>query len=252
MFEKLLYSLLSIATRIKNPMVINEHFIPKLGMELRPYLDREDMTGVHHILRYRWAVHVIEDLKDITTLLDVACGAGYGTYELAKHFPDIKVVGVDYDKTALKYARKNYQLPNLTFQFGDVLKWDETIGSETFDCVTSFDTLEHVAHREIMMENMVNHMSKKACLLMSTPCGEDENNLRPRWPIHKIEFSSGSLFDFLNRYFQFVYRPDAAIEEKGTLHLDVFDVLEGEKVNYNLRMNPVLCCEPIKIDNPYN
>ncbi len=228
-------------------MVVDEHFVPKLGLDLAPYLQRQDRTASHHLLRYQWATAVIADLKPENSILDVACGAGYGSYMIARQTPASTVLGVDYDKKAVDFATRHYVQPTLAYRQGDVLRWQETIGPDQFDCIVSFDTLEHCPHREIMMEHLVAHLKPEGILLLSTPCGHDENQLQPRWFHHAIEYSTASLYDFLTRYFGTILRP----EEADFPHLAVFDQLQGSGVTYNLRLNPVICRNPIVRPNPY-
>jgi SAM-dependent methyltransferase len=248
MFDQLKIFAIDTAVRImRRGAIVNEHFVPTLGLELAPYLAKGDRTAVHHLLHYDWAVKVVGDLATKNLILDVACGAGYGSYLLARAFPTAQVLGVDYDRTAIQYANKHYSLPNLQFKIGDTLLWQKTIGATSFDCIVSFETLEHCKHREIMLENLVAHLNPQGCLLLSTPCGWDENVLHPRWPHHAIEYSSASLYDFLSRYFAQIRRPDGP----DFPHLEVFDCLNGTGIVYNLRLNPVVCSLPIRIDNPY-
>ncbi len=228
-------------------MVRNEFFVPKSGLELEKYIHNGDRTGAHHLLRYEWGRKTIVDLKPMTQILDIACGSGYGSYLLARQFSSAKVTGVDYDLTAIRLASEAYKLPNLQFRQGDMTRWNDTIGPDIFNCIISFDTFEHISHREIALENLVNHLQPNGYLLFSTPCGTDINNLHPAWAYHKIEYSSASLYDFLHRYFKSVVSP----ESREFPHREVFDQLKGSQVDYLLRMNPVVCSEPIKITNPF-
>ncbi len=228
-------------------MVVDEHFAPSLGLELETYIKSGDVNGVHHLIRYIWSLKIIADLPFVEKVLDVACGAGYGSYMIAQNFPSVRVTGVDYDPKSIEDAQKNYSLPNLEYKCGDVTRWKETIGEAMFDCILSFDTVEHVIHREIMMQNVVEHVSRQGALLLSTPCGYDVTNLRPAWQYHKIEYSAARLYDFLKRYFQAILRPD----DSTLPHLEVFERLKGSGIDYLLRMNPVLCRGPIVIENPY-
>ncbi len=228
--------------------VINEHFVPQAGVEdIQVYIRRGDVAAVHHLLRYQWAVRVLADTAPMEQVLDIACGSGYGTHMMAAARPDVQFVGCDYDPTAVHSAQANYRRPNLKFRLGDVLRWEETMGQGCFDAIVSFDTLEHVEHREIMLENLVRHLQPAGQVLLSTPCGGPANELQPAWKFHKIEYSAASLYDLLHRYFRRVIRPD----EGEMPHLEIFDVLNGSAVTYLLRMNPVLCLEPITFANPY-
>jgi hypothetical protein len=141
-----------------------------------------------------------------------------------------------------------YSLSNLEYKFGDGIRWDETIGNAVFDCVINFDTIEHVSHREIMMQNLVEHLHKNGSLLFSTPCGHMNTVFQPEWEHHKIEYSAASLYDFLKRYFNTILRPD----DNTLPHREVFDKTnQNSSIGYLLRMNPVVCMDPIVIANPY-
>jgi len=227
-------------------MIEDEHFVPINGLDLSPYIQAGDMSGIHHLIRYKWALKVIADLLP-RNILDIACGAGYGSYLFAYQFPSASIIGADYDPKAVEFAKKTYSLPNLDYRVGDVLHWDETIGATVFDCIVSFDTIEHVAHREIMMENLVHHIHEAGWLLLSTPSGSLVNVLNPEWQYHRIEYSAASLYDFLRRYFKTILRPDALMLP----HANIFDETHGTGADYLLWMNPVICKHPVVVTNPY-
>jgi 2-polyprenyl-3-methyl-5-hydroxy-6-metoxy-1,4-benzoquinol methylase len=219
----------------------NEHFVPAYGTDLGPYLERGDAMAVHHLIRYHWAVAVLTD-DPPSRLLDVACGSGYGTRLLASALPDCEIIGADLDPRAIEQSTATPSPANLTFRVGDLERWDATIGPEPFDCVTTFDTLEHVTHRDVVLMNLVDHLTDAGRVLLSTPVRGDGPRLQPEFRHHRIEHSPASLLDLLGRYFRTVRRPD-----NGTLpHTQVFDQLTGTSVSYLLRMNPLLCTGPIR------
>jgi ubiquinone/menaquinone biosynthesis C-methylase UbiE len=77
------------------------------------------------------------DLTNIARILDIACGPGGWTTEVAFHYPDIEVVGVDINETVVKYARalaKVQQLKNVQFEIMDV-KQGLKFPDESFDLV---------------------------------------------------------------------------------------------------------------------
>jgi SAM-dependent methyltransferase len=228
-------------------MIADEHFVPVFGLDLKQYVEKGDVSGVHHLIRYVWALEVISDIHSVRYILDIACGAGYGSFLLAQKFPRAHVIGVDYDPQAIEQAQRDFILPNLEYKHGDATHWEETIGEMKYDCIVSFDTIEHVAHREIMMQNLVEHLNRRGILLLSTPCGAPITNLHPDWEHHKIEYSAATLYDFLRRYFRTILRPDNFMLP----HLNVFDRLEGSGIDYLLWMNPVTCKTPITHKNPY-
>lgn len=228
-------------------MIKDEFFVPVNGLDLSKYIKKNDIAAVHHLIRYQWAISVLKDINIKDQILDIACGAGYGSYQMALTFPDIRITGCDYDPAAINYAKRNYRSPNLDYKIGNVLEWDNTIGLNKYNLIVSFDTIEHIQHREIMMENLVNHLEENGMLLLSTPCGTMTNKLEPEWKFHRIEYSSSSLYDFISRYFDCISRP----EDVDFPHLDIFDQLDGTGINYYLHMNPIICKVPKIIDNPY-
>jgi len=143
----------------------------------------------------------------------------------ATRIPSANVIGMDYDTSAIQFANRHYILPNLKYVRGDATRQEEFISYPLFDCIISFDTLEHTPHREIMLENLVNHLKPAGIFLFSTPCGSSQNDLHPLWGHHQIEYSTASLYDFLGRYFTTVCGADMP----GFPNLDVFDVLNGRR-----------------------
>jgi 2-polyprenyl-3-methyl-5-hydroxy-6-metoxy-1,4-benzoquinol methylase len=213
-----------------------EHFVPQMGLELEPYLEAENKQGIHHLGRYHWAIKVLDERKP-NRVLDIGCGAGYGSYLIACALPESLILGADYDPGAISEAIKMYHRSNLDFVVADITNF--TFGE--FDAIVCFDTIEHVLHREIMMQNFVNHLSHNGCLILSTPI-RGEVTLNPGWEAHKIEYSDTALYDFMRRYFRIVHRP-----EDGSLpHVDYFDRINRDKIRYALKMNPLLCERPIK------
>src|SRR5687768_12801565 len=111
----------------------NEHFVPNEGLDLMHYIAVGHKQGVHHLVRYTWATKVIADAVGSADLLDLGCGAGYGSYSLAQSFPSLKVVGTDYDPVGVAHGVERYSLPNLSYVCGDVTRWDETLGNTMYD-----------------------------------------------------------------------------------------------------------------------
>lgn len=226
-------------------LVTNEHFVPEPGATLQDYLARGARTAVHHLIRYEWAEAALRQLGAGELLLDVACGAGYGSHALARAFPGTRVVGGDYDEDAVDFARTTYGAANLEFTRADVTRWEGTLDQQ-FDRVVCFDTIEHVGHREIMMQGVVEHLAPDGMLLLSTPV-RSQNILNPGWEHHKLEYSRWALYDFLRRYFEEILAPDL-----GTLPcVDVFDAINtGDPPIYALKMNPLVCRGPIRVSRP--
>lgn len=220
-----------------------EFWQPKGGLDVRAYVAQEHKQGIHHLGRYTWALPLVENR---IRLLDIACGAGYGSKLLADAHPSLEVLGVDYDERAVEYARKHYSAPNLSYRAGNLVTWTTSDGAPLgrFDAIVSFDTLEHLLHREIALIEIAENLTPDGMLLLSTPCGKPQDKLNPGWEHHKIEYSFHSLHNLLKRFFATVLHTG-----EGNLPNQAFwdEVINADKPRYLNRMNPVVCLQPIQL-----
>ena len=73
-------------------------------------------------------------------MLDVACGAGYGSKILAEAAPLSLITGIDRSDSAIKYAQIHHPAPNLSYMVADTP--DLPFDQERFDLVVAFDLAE--------------------------------------------------------------------------------------------------------------
>jgi SAM-dependent methyltransferase len=233
--------------RMKDSAEPIEFFNPGHGLELEPYIAAGDKQGTHHLGRYHWATLVVQQHKP-ARILDMACGTGYGSFLIARNNPDVQVVGGDYDERAIMVATAQYRLANLEYCIADAAVWKHRNGRPLggFDAVVSFDTIEHLVHRELFLINIVEHLSQSGFLLLSTPV-RSQPILAPAWAHHKVEYDERYLYNLIRRFFRFVVRPTdyrfpqlAFWQEK---------VNFGGQIRYLLRTNPLFCLRPIKLDS---
>jgi 2-polyprenyl-3-methyl-5-hydroxy-6-metoxy-1,4-benzoquinol methylase len=92
-----------------------------------------------HISRYRFALNFI---PAGSTVLDAACGSGYGSVILSELAT--KVIGVDCSEKAYTYAIKENALPNIEYRREDLTKLSFEPGS--LGAVVTLETLEHLDH----------------------------------------------------------------------------------------------------------
>src|SRR5262249_2890950 len=76
-------------------------------------------------------------LKGTEQILDVGCGDGKITAEIAAQVLQGSVLGVDLSRNMIDFASKNFTQPKLRFEVGDVC---ELPYREEFDLVVSFFT----------------------------------------------------------------------------------------------------------------
>ena len=129
------------------------------GERLIPAASRGELVHAEHVARYRLAARLAPGRR----VLDAACGEGYGSALLAAAGAS-HVVGVDIDAATVDHARAAY---DLDFQVADVARLPFDDGA--FDLVVSFETIEHVAEPERVLDEFARVVADDGLLLISTP-----------------------------------------------------------------------------------
>jgi len=114
-----------------------------------------------HRARYEFALPLVAGKR----VLDVGCGEGYGAALLAERARE--VVGVDYSPAAIEHARAAYRAPNLRFERMDATALEPELG--TFDVVTCFEVIEHLADDEALLAGIARVLAPGGSLVLSTP-----------------------------------------------------------------------------------
>lgn len=128
-----------------------ERFTPECVREIR----------YEHFHRYAFA----RDLVAGKRVLDAACGEGYGSALLAG--AAAAVTGVDRSEEAVEHARQRYRAANLDFECADCLQLP--FDADSFDCVVSFETLEHLADQDDLLREFRRVLKPAGFLILSSP-----------------------------------------------------------------------------------
>jgi SAM-dependent methyltransferase len=128
--------------------------------------------------RLRWSRRVkmlSSHLKPGMTVLELGCGAGYFTQELARSGADI--VAIDVSPELLEIARANCSAPNVRYQIQNAhaLSYAEAV----FDSVVGSSVLHHLEIEEALRE--IYRVLKP----MGTICFTEPNMLNPQIAIQK-------------------------------------------------------------------
>jgi len=150
-----------------------------------------------HLHRYALSLALAEG----KSVLDIACGEGYGSALLARVARS--VVGVDIDATALNHARQSYYDENLNFLLGSCDSIP--LPDHSVELVTSFETIEHHDKHEEMMLEIKRVLKPDGFLIISSPnrfVYSDE----PKYvnEHHVKELYYDELIELLNRHFKHV------------------------------------------------
>jgi 2-polyprenyl-3-methyl-5-hydroxy-6-metoxy-1,4-benzoquinol methylase len=101
-------------------------------------------------------------------VLDIACGAGYGSFQLLQNekYAQSRVTAVDIDQTAIDYANKRYSNPAIHFVCADALLYDD---QGAYDTIISLETIEHIKDAGLFVKKLDSLLKKDGMLIVSAP-----------------------------------------------------------------------------------
>lgn len=200
-----------------------ERLIPDIECTRNKFLYKE------HIMRYKFASRFIED----KTILDIACGTGYGTNIMVNNGKPKFIVGADKSEEAIIYALNRYVGKNTDFKKIEAPILD--LQNEYFDCIVSFETLEHITDQKKMIMEFYRVLKKGGFLILSTP-----NKKVTAWnnPFHVKELTWQELEEMLKPYFHsFQWFGQKTIEHfpswAAKLHIRRFLKIYRQYINYS-------------------
>jgi SAM-dependent methyltransferase len=85
-------------------------------------------------------------------VLDLGCGPGEITCELARRFPDVEFIGIDHSDAAIAQAQSNAErlsLKNVLFESMDMLRF---VPSQPLQLVAMFDSFHHLLEPAVFIE----------------------------------------------------------------------------------------------------
>ena len=114
-----------------------------------------------HFARYAFAARLARGKR----VLDMGCGAGYGSAELAKHAS--KVTGLDVSSEAVSYAREHFPAGNVEFLESSAAA--VPCPDQCFDLIVAFEVIEHLAEWRRLLEEARRLMAPGGQFIVSTP-----------------------------------------------------------------------------------
>jgi SAM-dependent methyltransferase len=151
-----------------------------------------------HVSRYAFAARFASGAR----VLDLGCGAGYGTAELAGR--GRTAMGIDLAPEAIDHARSAYPLANISFVPASVTAVPFRDGS--FDLITAFEVIEHLDNWRALLSEGRRLLHPNGFFLVSTPNKEYYNDSRgtsgPN-PFHTHEFEFDEFRSVLAEFFPY-------------------------------------------------
>lgn len=156
-----------------------------------------------------------EILKPGMTVLDIGCGTGAITSDIAKKVgPTGKVIGVDNNQALIDSAHNKYShIPNLTFEVADIYNLNY---ENEFDIVTAARVLQWLSRPNIALKHMAKAIKDNGKVIVL-----DYNHERIRWT-PQIPDSMAQFFDsFMS------WRTQAGMYNRIADHLDQLFISAG-------------------------
>jgi 2-polyprenyl-3-methyl-5-hydroxy-6-metoxy-1,4-benzoquinol methylase len=154
----------------------------KVAAGLRPFNEsvwpgvRNDLFVAHESL-YRLAAPRASGAR----VLDAGCGTGYGAAIFAEAGAK-SVLAVDVDPFSVRYARRRFRHPALTFRRADCQRL--SLPPRSFDLVFSSNVLEHLERPEAFLSAAFDVLSDGGAAVLAVPPITTEGVLEENRGIH--------------------------------------------------------------------
>ena len=150
-------------------------------------------THKEHVARYDWVQGFVRD----KTVLDIACGTGFGSYMLANEGSAAKVTGWDTDERTIRYASIRNKRVNLVFEVKNAETFD---ADNEYDIIVSFETIEHLEKPADFLNNINRALAITGLCFISTPISSIAENTQPDNVYHKSEWGFKRFHELVEGY----------------------------------------------------
>jgi SAM-dependent methyltransferase len=150
-----------------------------------------------HLSRYLFASRLCRSKK----VIDLGCGAGYGSFELAQRAES--VIGVDISESTILEARQTYQAPNLQYEIASLDKLP--FADASFQLGVCFEVIEHLDNYRDLLAEARRVLAPSGQLVISTPNLKYYAESRKRNganPFHSHEFEYEEFRQVLGEFFE--------------------------------------------------
>ena len=160
-----------------------------------PHTPEWEAFYCNHIFRYRWALSELPEAPK--TLVDAACGVGYGTQFLARNLTQTQCVGMDVSEEALHIAQTHFSDQRVQYLLANCENLPETF-NDAIDAFVCLETFEHLPHPDLFLASVKRVLKPGGQLILSCP-----NRLRYSeyptgdWEYHEKEYTHAEMVEIL-------------------------------------------------------
>ncbi len=159
--------------------------------------ERDAILKQLHLARYDFAASYVSG----KTVLDVACGTGYGSAMLRNHGAN-RVFGIDISADAIGYAATHYLRDGLEYLVGDA---HDLPPLPHVDTIVTFETIEHLSDPKRFLAAAKQRLGSDGTLLVSSPMRRSgELTDKPENPFHTMEWNVKEFTELLHEFFDHV------------------------------------------------
>ncbi len=174
-----------------------------------------DEAPIDHYERYKFVKEFINENDEV---LDIACGVGYGSADIAKKAK--RVLGVDINNPSVNFANKIFACDNLSYKCANALELDL---EEKFDKIVSFETIEHIIEDEKFLLKLNSFLKDDGILICSVPNQTIFPYDPKKVPFHIKHYTVNDILDLLNKtgfciediYFQYENENHKVLKKEG-------------------------------------
>ena len=177
----------------------NANWDSEMNQELERFEPAEAAGRIAYEHLHRYAI--CRERAAGQRVLDVACGAGYGTSILAEVASE--AVGVDIDAAVIRRASSKYKRDNLRYVAADCT--DMPFADASFDVVVANEMIEHIEDQDGFLKEAKRVLTPGGRLLVSTPNKPIYNRYKSPNPFHVAEMTIAEFGQLLKRHFAHVH-----------------------------------------------
>ena len=130
-----------------------------------------------------WKKEIIKKIPNCNSVLDLACGTGILTFQIAEKLPNAKIIGVDITEGYLEIARKKlkpYQKISFLCQDAEKINLDQK-----FDCITS-SYIPKYCNAETLIKACLNHLNVGGKIILHDFIYPENKIVRSLWNLYFV------------------------------------------------------------------